>query len=300
MCCLLAKPLVSVFLVQEQGKGRATPERRTASVCGWLPLNVGSCQSGAWKRAVKAPNAYRYMFTSSQAWTVPAGVSSAFVTMAGGGGSGLGWRFASQYITGHSGGFVFSQPVNLVSGETMTINVGHGGVSYAPSSNGSYFVPPGGDDGLSGYPGSASQLISPSLGTLMECDGGSGATVFNFQSLSGPILVPGPQGDAYTFSSPYAGTTPNRVASGPYSTANGPGACGPSGYGVGNNGTMGYSSSPSTPLSSGVFSGALTPFGYGSGGSVYVSGCYVSSTQTGTCIGPTAGRGGVVFIDVLY
>ncbi|AXQ50968.1 hypothetical protein DZC31_30080 (plasmid) [Stenotrophomonas rhizophila] len=90
------------------------------------------CNGSTWGKATDMPNAYRYVFTTSTTWTVPAGVKSALVTMAGGGGSALGWRFASQYITGHSGGFVFSAPVNLVEGETLTVEVGSGGIAFQP------------------------------------------------------------------------------------------------------------------------------------------------------------------------
>ena len=266
-----------------------------------------SCQSGVWKRAVKAPNMYRYVFTTSQSWTVPAGVTSAFVTMAGGGGSALGWRFGSQYQTGHSGGFVFSAPVNLVAGETLSVVVGAGGMGFSPVNTGvpvtaypqySVWAPPAGDDGLGGYPGGASKLISPSAGVLLECDGGSGATTYVVDSLSGSVWIPGPQTGAYAYG---IGTipTPNRVASGPYTRANGPGACGTSNYGLGNTGASFYAGA-TTSLPSGNTPGALTPFGYGSGGGINVTGCYVSTTQIGVCVSNAYGRDGVVMIDVLY
>jgi hypothetical protein len=260
-----------------------------------------SCQSGAWKRASKAPNAYRYMFTSSQAWTVPAGVSSAFVTMAGGGGSGAGWRVISTTQTGHSGGYVFSQPVNLVAGETIQVTVGQGGQAYAPyatvpAQRGPpyyIFVPPAGDDGLGGSPGTPSMLVSPSAGTLLECDGGSGTSSGGIDNYSGAIVAGNVNGATYGGGSPsYA--SPNRVATGAFATANGPGACGPVMYGVGNPGAQSWS------VSSGSRSGGKTPFGYGSGGDIIVMGCYVTATTTGTCIYPQAARDGVVFIDVLY
>lgn len=261
-----------------------------------------SCQSGVWKRAVKSPNMYRYFFTASQPWTVPAGVTSAFVTMAGGGGSGLGWRFASQYITGHSAGFVFSAPVNLVPGETMSVVVGRGGRGAGPvDGGGQVYVPPSDDDGYSGYPGEASKLISPTSGTLIECDGGSGATTSMVNAYNtGAVRIPGPQGSAWAFSSPYIGATPSRPASGPYAIENGPGACGSANYGRGNQGTYAYALDPNSPLPSGVYPGALTPFGYGSGGEVRVSGCYITPSETGRCVWNGAGRDGVVMIDVLY
>ena len=261
-----------------------------------------SCQTGSWKKAVKAPNAYRYMFTSSQAWTVPIGVASAFVTMAGGGGSGYGWRVISSYTTGHSGGYVFSQPINLIPGEVLQITVGRGGVSF-PTIQSSTPIPgypayrvytnPPGDDGLSGYPGESSILTSPSLGTLLRCDGGSGASAGRIDGYGG-----GKVAGNYDGATNYSGTSPiiapNRVAAGPYANSGWAGACGPASYGVGNGGTNSYN------VISGYYSGGATPFGYGSGGGVGITGCYVTTTFIGTCINPYPGRDGVVFIDVLY
>ncbi|WP_421556726.1 hypothetical protein [Pseudomonas kitaguniensis] len=260
------------------------------------------CDGKSWGKATDMPNAHRYMFTSSTQWTVPSGVKSAMVTMAGGGGSGVGWRFGSQYITGHSGGFVFSAPVNLTAGETLSVVVGTGGIAFGPvSTDGTVFVPPMGDDGLAGYPGGTSQIISPSQGTLLECGGGSGASYGMYNSLTGGVRIPGPQGGAYTYSStPYGGATANRPATAPYSVVNGPGACGPADYGRGNKGASFWAANPTVPLNSGTYPGALTPFGYGSGGSISVSGCNVSANDVGICIFPTPGRDGVVMIDVLY
>lgn len=265
-----------------------------------------SCQgtdpNGTWQKASTSPNMHRYVFTVSSSWTVPTGVKSAFVTMAGGGASGYGWRFSNQYQTGSTGGFVFSAPVNLTAGETLSVVVGNGGAGYGPVDTGvvvpntpnyHVFGPPAGDDGLGGYPGTPSQLISPSQGVLLECDGGSGATAWGVDNFSGS-LVPGPQNGATAGSGRPSYSSPNRVATGPYATQGGPGACGPSNYGVGNWGQQSWN------MQSGNFPGATTPFGYGSGGGVSVSGCYVSTTQMGTCTGSSYGRDGVVMIDVLY
>lgn len=108
------------------------------------------------------PKMYRFVFTKSSTWTVPVGVTSAFATLAGGGGTGFGWRYATRYHTGPSGGYLFSQPISLVPGETLSITVGKGGKRVSVATNGysvvgppyMVFIPPlDGDDGLSGWPG---------------------------------------------------------------------------------------------------------------------------------------------------
>lgn len=281
-------------------------EGQACTQIGLIASNTGGkllgCNGVVWGKATDMPNAHRYLFNASTSWTVPQGVKSALVTMAGGGGSGYGWRFSNTYSTGSSGGFVFSAPVNLVEGETITVTVGKGGIGFAPYQNGTpvtgrpgYFVyaPPAGDDGLGGYPGGASMLISPSAGILLECDGGSGAYAGGVDSFDGSP-VPGNVPGAQTGSGWPVYASPSRLASGPYVKTGGPGACGPDGYGIGNPGNNSWS------MASGDYAGGMSPFGYGSGGAIYISGCYVSPTQTGTCIHARNGRDGVVMIDVLY
>jgi prepilin-type N-terminal cleavage/methylation domain-containing protein len=259
-----------------------------------------TCQDGVWKKAVKSPNLYRFMFTSSQSWTVPEGVVSAFVTMAGGGGSGAGWRMSTATHTGHTGGYVFSHPVNFVPNETIQVIVGQGGQHFLPVANALatspyvYYTAPAGDDGLGGYPGTSSKLLSPTQGTLLECTGGSGAHFYNgVDSYEGSTVAGGLSG-AITGSGAPSYSTPNRVASGPYSGTNSPGACGPADYGRGNVGIITHG------IGSGYRIGGTTPFGYGSGGGISVSGIYVTPIYTGIGIFPDAPRDGVVFIDVLY
>jgi len=267
-----------------------------------------ACNGSTWGKATDMPNAYRYLFTATTAWTVPKGVKSALVTMAGGGGSGAGWRISNSYYTGHSGGYIFSQPINLVEGETLQVIVGKGAPAYTAVNSGTLaspgypyyiYVPPSGDDGLGGYPGAASMLISPSAGKLMECDGGSGVSYFGVNSYDG-FPVPGGSGGAVVGGSLPPYPAPNRLAAGPYATMDGPGACGASNYGIGNRGTASYATSGSASVPSGSFGGGKTPFGYGSGGDVNISGCYVASTTIGVCVSPAPGRDGVVMIDVLY
>lgn len=243
---------------------------------------------------------YRFVFTSSQTWQVPPGVKSAFVSMAGGGGSGAGWRIQNAVFTGHSGGYVFSHPVNLIPGEIMNIEIGTGGIAHPTVNTGAvaqpgppYFIhaPPTGEDGLGGYPGTSSKLISPTMGTLLECAGGSGAYVAGVDSYTAPLVAGNVPGAAVGGGNP-AFPSPNRPASGPYANSNGPGACGPNNYGFGNAGVSLWE------VSSGNYLGGTTPFGFGTGGNVYRSGCYVTFTTTGTCTSPLPGRDGVIFIDI--
>lgn len=259
------------------------------------------CNGTIWGKATDMPNSHRYVFTETSEWVVPSGVKSAMVTMAGGGGSGVGWRFASQYQTGHSGGFVFSAPVNLVEGEKLNIIVGRGGRGAGPVTNdGTNYFPPSDDDGLAGYPGETTKIVSPSLGTLLECGGGSGAAYVGYQSLNEGVIIAGPQRGAYSFSPPYAGLLPSRPAANQYSIFNGPGACGPNDYGRGNTGSNYWSSGPDVRFNSGSYPGALTPFGFGSGGFVESSGCYTGGGVLASCVWTRPGRDGVVMIDVLY
>lgn len=83
------------------------------------------CQSGSWKRPPQ-PRLYRYTFHNSTTWTVPANVKSAYVSLAGGGAGGVSWN-APVMISGSSGGFLVSYPVNLIPGEAIPIVIGAGG-----------------------------------------------------------------------------------------------------------------------------------------------------------------------------
>lgn len=250
---------------------------------------------------IRELEAQRIVFISSGTWKVPLGVTKVFVTMAGGGGSGLGWRVVNSLTTGNSGGYVFSQPVSVKPGETMQVIVGKGGKGYGaynsgvPSSVAPYFIykNPSGDDGLGGYPGESSKLVSPTFGTVLECAGGSGAIIGGVDNYSGSPVA-GNMAGANTGSGTPSFSSPNRVASGPYAVAGEPGRCGPgpSDYGKGNPGNSQYN------MNSGLRMGGRTPFGRGSGGDVSVWGCYVDASTSGTCIFPDDGRDGVVYIDI--
>ena len=130
---------------------------------------------------LKSPRLYRYTFTSNTQWTVPAGVVSAFVTMAGGGSSGYGWSMLSPIETGHSGGYIMNQPIQITGGQVLTMTIGRGGRgaqtypdTYITDIEYWAFSPPAGEDGLAGYPGTATTLTDSSGNTIMSCGGGSG------------------------------------------------------------------------------------------------------------------------------
>lgn len=251
------------------------------------------------------PVANRYHFSTSRAWTVPSGVTRAFVTMAGGGGSGVGWRIGNCVTTGHSGGYVFSHPVDLIPGEVLQIVVGRGGVGKAPirttipagpSLGSRVYSPPLGDDGRAGYPGEPSRIVSSKNGILLECLGGYGAFIqgVDSQSPDPNDLVPGNiradlTGSGYGTSP----TTIKRYISGSFPHIAFNSTCkANSDYGRGNLGPRQFS--PDL----GLYDGGFSPLGYGSGGDVSVTRCYVTPTKTGTCTSPRNGRDGVVYIDV--
>lgn len=264
-----------------------------------------------------APELHRYTFTTATpgttqtiSWVVPSGVTSALVSMAGGGGSGFGWRVSNVARSGDSGGYVNSYPVHLVPGETISITIGKGAEAHAPVKTGTLAAPgppyyvytsPPADDGLGGYPGDASKITSPTLGTILECAGGSGAASGGIDNYSGNLVAGNLAGATYGSGNPPL-PAPNRPAAGVYAQGNGPGTCGGSSpapqFGVGNNGQQFYSATGL--LNSGFWAGGRTPMGYGSGGDIGVSGCYVTTTVIGTCIFPSPGRDGIVIIDVLY
>jgi hypothetical protein len=263
---------------------------------------------------------YSFYYTGSvQTFTVPAGVTSAFVSMAGGGATGLGWRITNALITGSSGGYVVSYPLTLIPGDTLSITVGRAGANYSPSASGTYATPghpyyiyvnplPS-DDGLGGWPGTLTKIDSASLGaTLIECAGGSGATTrgattgtFGIDSYTGG-LVPGPLPGAVFGSGTPTSYAPNREATDSiyYGGFGTPGRCGASGVstGIGSIGVSYWSTGGN--LNSGSWYGGMTPLKYGSGGGVSVSGCHVDTTNVGTCVFAGPAQNGVVYLDVLY
>lgn len=262
-----------------------------------------SCRELKWGKISDPPKMYRFTFTQDSTWVVPAGVTSAQISMAGGGGSGLGWRSTTMQSGGHSGGYVFNEPVTVVPGETMNIEVGKGGISFIPTNppsnvtvaGGQYYwyQPPVGDPGHTGYSGTSSKLISPSLGTVLECAGGSGAAMGGIDSYGGPAM-PGGLPGIVTGSGNPAILTPNPLAPGPYANYNAPGSCGAALKGIGNYGQQVYYSA------GGTVRGGISPFGYGSGGDTIVDRWYVTYNTVGQIIACQPGRSGIVYIDIMY
>lgn len=271
---------------------------------------IMTCRGTDWERVTRSPKVYRFTFTADGTWTVPEGVTSAYISIAGGGSSGLGWRSYNYTATGHSGGFVMNHPMNLVPGEVLQITVGTGGKGTGPISSGVladpgppyyiYYNPDSTtDDGLGGYPGTSSIITSLTRGKLIECSGGSGVSMNGYNSIYGTAVTPtaslgNPMQPVLKDYAPGVFPTPSRAATGSYAKVNGPGACGPADYGRGNSGTAIYE------VSAGFKLGGLSPLAYGSGGDVGASGCYVTHDFIGTCVYVVKGKPGVVYIDVLY
>lgn len=273
------------------------------------PINAKSfTQCGAARAA--APKISRISFTTAgiHSWVVPQGVTSAFVTIAGGGGSGFGWRVSNALRSGDSGGYVTSYPITLVPGETVSIKVGPGGIAFAPVRTSVPAVPgppffvytqPVGDDGLGGYPGASSSITSPSLGTLIECAGGSGASSLGIDAYDGVKVAGNLDGATYGNGNPPL-PSPSRKATGSYAVENAPGHCG-AGSEVFGEGAIGQfmGTAHTSKLNSTRLAGGRTGMDFGSGGDVTYWGCYVTPTLIGVCVSPTPGKDGAVFIDVL-
>lgn len=71
----------------------------------------------------------RQFFSSSAIWTAPAGVTTAFITMIGGGGAGAN----GGQQAGSGGGYVIKYPYTVSSGTGYTVTVGAGGTPAGTS-----------------------------------------------------------------------------------------------------------------------------------------------------------------------
>jgi hypothetical protein len=271
--------------------------------------NLLSCQGNLWLKVGKTPMLHRFVFTSSGTWTVPDHVNSGFVSASGGGGSGTGWRIVSHGSSGHSGGFVMNHQVPMVPGEVLQITVGKGGVGYAPVNSGilsnagfPFYVFWGNpsDNGLIGHAGGTTKLTSSTNGLLLECSGGAGsagkpATAAAIYGVNNSNPVASVASVALSQFPPADYIWQAEKAT--HSLAGdiwGPGVCGASNYGFGteamySSGTVGD-----------TLAGGRTPFGYGSGGDLIMTRCYVTASVQELCRFPKSGNDGVVMIDVFY
>jgi hypothetical protein len=271
--------------------------------------NLLSCQGNLWLKVGKSPVLHRFVFTSSGSWTVPDHVTSGFISAAGGGGSGMGWRVESHSSSGHSGGFVMNHQVPMVPGEVIQINVGKGALAYAPVNSGilsnagyPFYVFWGNpaNSGLTGLPGGTTRVTSPTNGLLLECSGGAGSSGSGITSaaLHGENNTNPVASVASIVMVPFAPSTYTWQAQKTTHSAAGdvwgPGVCGVGNYGLGveamyNSASVGD-----------MISGGRTPFGYGSGGDLVISRCFVTAAKQESCRFPQNGSDGVVMIDVFY
>ncbi len=172
------------------------------------------------------------VFTSSGTWTVPAGITSALVTVIGAGGGGERRSIGGG---GGGGGAVSIKNVSsLTPGADITVTVGSGG-SGATTNNTA-----GGNGGAS------------SFGAIVSCNGGAGggASVAGYGGSHGAVGVDGDINYAYN-SGGAAGTTYSNVSAFLGGRGGGPG------------GTEPYSTSYATE--------SATMPGCGGGGGVFIS-----------------------------
>lgn len=113
-------------------------------------------------------------FTSSGTWTVPAGVTTALVTVIGGGGNGGSGAITSGGGGGGSGGVASDYVTGLTPGSNVTVTVGGAG---GTSSFGAFLSATGGSNGANGS-GS-----TPGNGGA----GGVGSGTFGFDGIRGGI-----------------------------------------------------------------------------------------------------------------
>lgn len=271
--------------------------------------NLLSCQGNLWLKVGKSPVLHRFVFTSSGTWTVPDHVTSGFISASGGGGSGMGWRVRSHSSSGHSGGFVMNHQVPMVPGEVLQISVGKGATGYAPVNSGilsnagfPYYIFWGNpaNSGLTGLPGGTTNVVSPTNGLLLECSGGAGSG--GVSPTSAPLHGENNTNPVASVASvdlvPYGPSTYTwQIQKATHSTAGdvwGSGVCGSGNYGLGVEAMYNAASVGDT------VSGGRTPFGYGSGGDLVISRCFVTASVQELCRFPQNGTDGVVMIDVFY
>jgi hypothetical protein len=105
-------------------------------------------------------------FLSSGTFTVPAGITTVWVTMCGGGGSGGGWGASNGAAGGGAGAYCIQRPVSVTPGASVTVTIGAGGASVTS-----------GDAGGSAQVGNDGGATS--FGAVSVSGGGGGNRVVN-------------------------------------------------------------------------------------------------------------------------
>lgn len=264
--------------------------------------NLMSCQSGIWRKVGQNPLLHRYVFTSNSTWTVPASVTGAFVTLAGGGASGYGWRVDLHTRAGASGGFLFNEKIDVTPGETLQIIVGKGGKGYPPVNTGAlsnagypHYIYAGNpaDPGFIGWNGTSSKVLSGTGANLVECSGASGSGEQFAEPNGRPVGTPSSVNIKSFAPAPYV-LSRNYGNHSIYGNVWSAGVCGPNSYGLGIEGTYSYTNMGA------ILFGGRTPLSYGSGGDITVTRCYINNSTEVACKFPQDGKDGVVIIDVFY
>jgi hypothetical protein len=169
------------------------------------------------------------IFTSNGTFTVPAGVSTVWVSMCGGGGSG---GFYGPGGGGGGGANAMKLPVAVQAGNTVAVTVGAGGQPVngptnangnagGTSSFGNFVVCGGGAGGMGSNPnyggaggtGSAGTIPGATgrpFGNYMNWGGAGGDSLFGFGGV--PVSYPGVAGTGY--GSGGSGNANNNTATG--------------------------------------------------------------------------------------
>lgn len=180
-------------------------------------------------------------FLSSGTFTVPAGVTTVWVTMCGGGGSGSVNNYISSNIAGGgAGAYCVKQAVTVTPGASVTVTIGAGGAGVTDAA--AYQTQTAGNDGS-----------ATSFGSLSVSGGTGGLTAGNDASNG----VGGANGGGNGLPGQSAGGRPGKLSGGAGGL-----------FGDGTNAARGTGNSSSAAANSGAGSGgaALTSGGGASSG----------------------------------
>lgn len=251
------------------GIGTTSPSQKL-SVAGTIESSSGGFKfpDGTIQTTATANHGLQ-TFTSNGTFTVPAGVTTVWVTAVGGGGSGsTGSNTTDPYDRGHgggAGGMVYRTPISVTPGTNITVTVGTGGAEVSVCT------------GNSGYMFNGNTGTSSSFGSYVTVGGGGAGTVSS----------PGVSGGGILSTAGSANNICNLVSV----SSEGGVSCvtaGKGGDAFYYKGGYGYSS-PGSYTSGG---GSASSFGYGgggSGGTIY--------NRNSWCYGSGAGANGVVIVE---